>query len=86
MPSGFAHSCPHLETFRPPPVSGSLAGTSIVVFFNLLLLLLTFGFWRCSIPKLPAYGFFVVYAMYVLYQVAAVYEVIPPICFGDICL
>ena len=86
MPSGFASACPHLETFRPPPVSGSLVGTSIVVFFNILLLLLTFATWRCRIPKLPAYGFFVVYAMYVLYQVGAVYEVIPPICLGDICL
>ena len=38
------------------------------------------------IPTLPAYGYFLSYALYVFYQVGGVYDAFPPICFGDICL
>ena len=86
MPSGFDHACPHLPTYSLPPRSGQLVGTSVVVFFNLLLLLLTFITSRGAVPKPAAYGYFLVYLLYVMYQVGAVYKAFPPICFGDICL
>ena len=87
MPSGFEHACPHLEAYQPPRQSGSLQGTSVVVFFNILLLLITFTMYSCRIPKQAAYVFFVVYSIYVVYQVGAVYEAFPPFCLADdLCL
>ena len=64
------------------PRSGSLHGTAVVVFFNILLLLCTFASSRCRIPKPAAYVYFVVYGVYVLYQVGGVYGAFPPVCFG----
>jgi len=86
MPSGFAAACPHLEGYRPPPRSGSLMGTSIVVFICIILIVLTSATCSCTIPMRPALGFFGAYALYVVYQVGAVYELFPPICVGDTCL
>ena len=86
MPSGFAHACPHLVDYQTPRKSGSLVGTSIVVFFNIALLMVTFLTSSCRIPKLSAYVFFAVYTMFVIYQVGGVYEAWPALCFGDICL
>ena len=60
---------PHLESFRAPPTSGELVGQSVVVFFNIALLLLVFVTQRCRIHQPAAWLFFMVYAVYVLYQV-----------------
>lgn len=84
MPSGFAHACPRLQGYTTPPRSGSLHGTAVVVFFNILLLLCTFASSRCRIPKPAAYVYFGMYGVYVLYQVGGVYGAFPPVCFGEI--
>ena len=86
MPSGFDYACPRLPGYQPPPRSGTLAGTSVVVYFNILLLLLTFTTSSCRVPKRAAFVYLLVYTLYVLYQVGAVYEAFPPLCFGDLCL
>ena len=86
MPVGFVSACPHLPGFKPPPVSGSLNGTALVVFLNILLLLVTFVLASCGIPKHAAYVFFLVYAMYLFYEVCGNYGWLPPICIGEVCL
>ena len=73
MPGGFAHACPRVLGTVEPPQSGSLDGTAIVVFVNIRLLIVTFATRDCRIPKAAAYGYFVVYGLYVVYEVAGAY-------------
>ena len=70
MPSGFVHACPRLDgpAHRPAPQSGSLLGNSSVTLLCVALIVVTVCCSRCHIPKWSAAGFFIVYFLYVLYQ------------------
>jgi len=82
MPEGFNLACPHLDRFRPPDASGSLAGTSVIVFVCIGVLLLTFVGQKCRISRLAAGTYFLLYLLYLLYEVGASYGDFAPICFG----
>ena len=80
MPMGLAPMCPFLDGSSPIPEAGSLAGAVYVVFFSIALFVITPIFCQGKIPRLPAAMFFVVYLLYVSYEVLATYGIIPPVC------
>ena len=89
MPTGIGRSCPYLSGGAPEKVAGSLAGTVIVVFFCIAAFVATLITCRLRIPKRPAALFFVIYFVYVAYEVLATKSfgiIDTPICIGDICL
>ena len=73
MPTGLG--CPYLASANPPAASqsGSLQGTVVVVFFCMLVFVLSLVYGHLHLRVGPAIGFFAVYILYAAYQVVASY-------------
>jgi K+-dependent Na+/Ca+ exchanger-like protein len=87
MPLGVTASCPFLsDVGQAVQEAGSLQGTAYVVYGTMLLFVLTLFSCNGSIPRAPASMYFVVYLVYVVYEILATYGVITPLCTPTWCL
>jgi len=86
-PMGVAESCPFLMKYDPPKVSGSLSGTAICIYICIFAFVVSLVIGRGTIYTGAGVMFFVIYFVYVIYEVLTSYNVFEPLCLSpSLCL
>ena len=79
-PVGFVGMCPRHVDQSAPRLSGRPEGSLLLALVVVGVLTLTLALCQCRIPRLAAYCFLVVYGLYIIYEILAGEEVVPPLC------
>jgi Ca2+/Na+ antiporter len=86
MPVNLEPLCPHVLGAPAQYKSGTLEGTALVIYFCIAAFCVALIAGKGVINRVAGSAFFVIYLVYVIYEVLGAYDTIPPVCIAGVCL